>query len=125
MDQKEAEEAIARYEELVDRAREIVKGAPYWAYVEEPDYARLYIEGGTATLLWPHDEMDYDMSVITCERKCFETRLLFMSDEELKVWKAEQDRLYHEQQEERAKLVAAQQDEIERQMYERLKARFG
>lgn len=125
MDQKEAGKVIERYSQLVSRALEVVDQAPYWAYVDEPDYARLTIDGETATLIWPHDEMEYDMSTITCEHKCFEARLLFISDEELRAWKEEQLRLYREQQEQRNREAVAQREAAERAMYENLKKRFG
>lgn len=48
------------YVGLVDRAIEIVKGAPYWQYVSETSWADLTIENDTATLWWPRVDTDYE-----------------------------------------------------------------
>lgn len=110
---------------LVPRAISIARGAPYWTSVREPEWARLNIEDGKATLSWPDVYTNYDVADVEVERVSFDAALLFQSAEEVSAWKAEQMRLYEEKRAKQASADRASLEVRERQALAALLAKYG
>jgi hypothetical protein len=117
-------DTIAAYDALVARAIAIVDKAPCWQFVGEPDFARLKIDGETATLVWPEDETYYDSTTIKTRYVSFDAVLLTLSDRELSEWKAEQMRLYEQKEKERKAQEIAVREQNERAALAALKAKY-
>lgn len=115
---------IATYDALVDRALSIVREAPYWCFVGEPTYARLHIDGATATLVWPETDSSYDGCTIESSQQPFDAKLLLLSDDELAKWKVEQRAIYDREQAAKAVQQANDREAHERAVFEALKAKF-
>lgn len=108
------ERAIADYDELVARALEVVEGAPYWAYVDQPRYGRLSISKDLATITWPEADTSYDVCLIEVQEVSFPAGLLTIERAELEAWKAEQNAEYDRKQMaiQRAHAEAVKQQEM-------------
>ena len=114
-----------RYEALVSRALEIIVKAPYWKFAyEAEDWARLTIEGNDATITWPEVYVEYESPSIERESCSFKASLLFITDDELAIWKKEQLEVYEKAQEERDAEARADKETAERALYARLKERY-
>lgn len=118
--------AIEAYDALLERALSIIDKAPYWTYVHEPFWARLDIEGDEATLSLPRAGGGGYDDPCTIEREdvTFLTALLFLSEEELAAWKAEQMSLYEEAEQQRKANNRAAAEADERRVLATLKAKY-
>lgn len=127
MNEELAIEAIAALDGLIQRALEITDKAPYWTYVnDDGKFARLQIRGnGSTTLCWPSAESEWDVCMLESNEVSFPTRLLFISDDELVTWKAEQMREYEREQARLHLEKELKKEAAERAKFERLKARYG
>lgn len=123
------EAAVSEADHILERARLISEGAPYWMNSDD-DFSKLSIEGEEAVLYWPEAESGYYNSC-SIERQSvrFPAALLLMTVEEIGVWKVEQRRLYDANQkakaERDAKARAEQQTAMELQTLAALKAKYG
>ena len=125
--QQEAEAAIDLYGALVARAVRVVAGAPFWKYVSESEsgFACLSIEGETATLVWPEASGGLDEgSSIEPESCSFPVALLFISDDELAAWRAEQRTIYERVEQARLTVIASATEARERAVLAQLKAKY-
>lgn len=115
---------------LIDRARFITEGAPFFMIAEE-EFAKIVIDGEMATLFWPEINGGYYAGDGCMERQncSFPASLLLLSLSELKAWKlSEQARHDAKEREnsERAKRERAVVDrQLELSMLAALKAKYG
>lgn len=118
---------IAAYDAIVKRAVDI----PYWpaaACAPPHKFARLSIDGDTATLTWPHAELEFGDPYIEAGSTTFPASLLLLSDAELPAaltaWTDEQ-KAAAEREQQAAKAAAARQKEAdERATLATLKAKY-
>lgn len=90
---------IAGNDELIDRAKVILRAAPNFTSVPDEQYVRLSIEGDVATLTWPESHSGYyDSCSLEEQSQNFPAELLFMTLAESAVWSTEQRRIYDERQ---------------------------
>jgi hypothetical protein len=109
-------DTIAAYDALVARAIAIVDKAPFWRYVGEPSFARLTVDGDTATLMWPE-------AIQACHVS-FASALLTLSGREFDEWKAEEMRLHQRKERERKAQEIAEREQSERAALAALKAKY-
>jgi hypothetical protein len=117
-------DTIAAYDALVARAIAIVDKAPFWRYVGEPSFARLTVDGDTATLMWPEAETYYDSTTIQACHVSFASALLTLSGREFDEWKAEEMRLHQRKERERKAQEIAEREQSERAALAALKAKY-
>ncbi len=127
MNKELAIEAIAALDKLIQRAVAIVCKAPYWTRIyDDRNFAHLRVLGnGTAVLRWPTAEIEWDFPNLESNEVRFPARLLFISDDELATWKAEQMREYEREQAGLRLEKELQKEAKQRAEFERLKARYG
>ena len=127
MNKELAIEAIAALDKLIQRALAIVCKAPYWAGIyDDKNFSHLRVLGnGTAVLSWPTAEIEWDFPNLESNEVRFPARLLFISDDELATWTAEQMREYEREQARLRLEKELQKEAAQRAEFERLKARYG
>jgi hypothetical protein len=118
---EDAIKTIDDYNALASRALSIINGAPFWIYCGEPKFVKLSISNGLATLKWP-DTGDGIIEVSGCD---FPIDLLFISDEELTAWKAEERRKHDELEDRKNEFRKFYKESEERAAYLALKAKYG
>jgi hypothetical protein len=117
------------YAGLVDKAKRIIAGAPYFTACAE-EFGDLRIVGDNAVLYWPEWESGYYAGDGSIERQSlgFPLSLLLLSDDALSVWKDEQKFAYDArvaaEQANNATAAKMMREKQERQMYVALKAKF-
>lgn len=125
-DVDEAADTISDYKALIVRAMEIIKGAPYWAYVYEERYVRLDIhDDNSASLKWPRVTTEWDAAVIEHESCYFPASLLFLTDDDLKAWKEEQKAIYDKEQDAKQRATIEASEKRERLVLAALQAKYG
>lgn len=93
------EAIVGATDELIERAKMILDGAPFFTYLPEERYVRLRIHNGKATLVWPEAHAGYyDSCSIEEQTKDFPAHLLLMDQNTIKAWSAEQQRIYDAEQ---------------------------
>ena len=110
--------SLAVVADIVERACIITGDAPYFMCAE-PEFAKVEIDEGRATLFWPEWAGGYYAGDGNIERQSvtFPVKLLLLTRDELAAWKIEEKRRYEAREEEKraASLVdrAARQTELE------------
>ena len=113
---KEIEVVISQNDELIERAKMILGGAPYFTYVPEEQYVRLNIEDDLAKLVWPESHSGYyDSCSIEEQSKDFPAELLLMTRPEIEFWTAEQKRIYEAEQKVQRERQAKRNAEMQRE----------
>ncbi len=122
MDVETARKIIAEYQDLLERALNIVDDVPFYVCVGKEESARLYIDGDEAILSW----VDYECSN---EQTSFPVDILLLSDDALTAWRV---KLKVENAEKEARRMAAQasvaiqqKEQHDRAEYARLCAKYG
>lgn len=114
---------IAAYDALVLRA--VAVAAENNQDAENPEFARLFVEGDTATLIWPEDENDgYGWSGLVKHQHHFPASLLLLTDAEFSAWVADKQQARKEAFWKRTAEEGARKRAAERALYEQLKAKF-
>jgi|SRR6185503_2763731 len=116
-------------DQILERAMLITGDAPFFMYVGEREYAKLIIDGETATLFWPESESGYYNSCsIECQSVNFPSELLLMSVEEIATWKVKQREQYDAKEKAKAEAAARtreiQKKALELQTLAALKAKY-
>lgn len=101
--------AIDLVDRLLTRALLTIQGAPYWKYVDEPDYAFIEIEDDNCFVYWPSVDHAEELSGIEQGQASFPARLLFISSDEFSQWRAAEKKRYKD--EKRARAQAAEVEE--------------
>lgn len=122
-------EVVSANDELIERAKLILDGAPYFTYIPEEQYVRLRINGGEAILVWPESHSGYyDSCSIEEQSKGFPVELLLMTRPEIEFWTAEQKRIYDDAQriwkEQKARTDAENRRQNELNTLAALKAKY-
>ena len=117
---------IKAYDLLIKKAEIILGGAPYFSGLWNTDYSRLVINGGEVSVISPEDD---EGTIYRDESLRFPARLLAMSDQEIALWKKEQDRIYKgkeaDMEKQKAKIDALVKEAQERAAFEYLKKKYG
>jgi hypothetical protein len=135
MDVETARKIIWEYQDLLERALNVVDDVPFYARVDNEESARLDIDGDKAILSWTYYEADYydsggyDSGGCSNEQTSFPVDMLFISDDELAAMR---EMAKVEEAEKEARLMAAQasvaiqqKEQHDRAEYERLCAKYG
>ncbi len=119
-------EIIAAYEDLLKKAKAILKGPPFFEDVDGNDGVALSIEGDDARVTWC--ECEYDSSYIDEEDKLFPSHLLLMTHAEIAVWKLNETNAYklaeQREREERAERAKVETEQRERELLATLKQKY-
>ena len=122
--------SVGDYHELVEKAKIITKGAPFWM-TAAAEFSELDVdlENKSATLSWPETHSGYYDSCSIERQTCtFPLALLLASESDLTAWKVEQKRIYDEKQaayrKRHAENEAIARERNERLLYHKLKAKY-
>ena len=117
---------ITAYDLLIKKAEVILGGAPYFYGVWNADCSRLVINGEEVSVISPEAGDD---TIYRDESLRFPAHFLAMSEQEIALWKKEQDRIYKQKEadmaKQKAKIAALVKEAQERAAFEYLKKKYG
>ncbi len=118
--------ALNLIDRLMKRAIKVVEKAPYWKWVDNKDWARLFIhEDGEVKLEWFENTIKYDNPHLEEHSVTFPFVLLTMPEAAFERWK-EAELEKHNRAEEQRRIERAQLKEMtERAQLAALKAKYG
>ena len=80
-------DSVTQYEKYLQRALQVVSGAPYFKYVENQEFARLAVDGEDAVLSWLEIASGYEGYYETeKESATFPASLLLLPYAEFSAW---------------------------------------
>jgi hypothetical protein len=127
MDVTKATELVGAYEALLDRAYNVVEGAPYWAgakaYVDQ-DHMALHIAGDTATFSWAATDSADDSCTLERHKLEFPASLLFLGEEEFSAWKEDERRKYDAEMAALRETAIRVREDQERALLAQLQAKY-
>lgn len=126
----ELQNSLYEADQILQRACLLTEGAPFWMLCYDKTFAKVLVDGETATLSWPEVQSGYyDSCSIEEQSASFPSELLLMSIDEINAWKIEQRKKYDADQkakdEREAKDRAERQTALELQTLAALKAKYG